>query len=388
MKTMAVLFWIGLVVLFYTYLGYPLLLMLLNRFKAGRSQSTFDKKGRLPPVTLLIAAYNEEKVIKEKIINALRLEYPENLLEIWIASDGSSDRTNDIVREFIGKNNRLHLLELPRMGKAEVINMSMAQLRTEIVVFSDANTEFSPDALKKLVMHFSDTGTGCVCGRLIYRNPGDIMSGKGESFYWRYETALKKMESKLGYIAGANGAIYAIRRELFEPLPPGTINDDFMISMQIVKKGYKSIYEEEATAYEDVAPSVETEFRRHIRDGAGHYIAFYYLMPLLNPLLGTRAFTYWSHRILRWSAPFILIILFILNLMLVDYGFYGLIFALHAGFYVFAVFGMVTVKAKGLPFFMHVPFYFCNLNFALLLGFIKAISGKQKMTWERTERAV
>src|SRR3989338_6907469 len=307
MKTMAVLFWIGLVVLFYTYLGYPLLLMLLNRFKAGRSQSTFDKKGRLTPVTLLIAAYNEEKVIKEKIINALRLEYPENLLEIWIASDGSSDRTNDIVREFIGKNNRLHLLELPRMGKAEVINRSMAQLRTEIVVFSDANTEFSPDALKKLVMHSSDTGTGCVCGRLIYRNPGDIMSGKGESFYWRYETALKKMESKLGYIAGANGAIYAIRRELFEPLPTGTINDDFMISMRIVQEGFKSVYDENAIAYEDVAPNMESEFRRHVRDGAGHYIAVYHLPGLLNPFLGLRSFIYWSHKLLRWIAPFVLI---------------------------------------------------------------------------------
>lgn len=382
-----IIFWIGVITLIYTYLGYPIFLITLNKLLHPKYFPD-EATSCFPSVSILIAAYNEEKVIRCKIENCLRLDYPAELLDIWIASDGSLDNTNRIVQEYASKDNRIHLIEFPRTGKSDVINKTMPHIQSEIVVFSDANTEYVTDAIRNLVKYFSSADIGCVCGRLIYRNPDGVISGKGEGFYWRYETFLKKLESKIGYVAGANGAIYAIRRGLFENLPAKTINDDFTISMQIVKKGLKSIYAEDAIAYEDVATTLENEFKRHVRDGTGHYIAVFHLMGLLNPLLGIRSVIYWSHRILRWFAPFILILLFIINIILLYYSnaFYKALFIPHFLFYLFAVIGLTVIKNKRLPFFMYIPFYFCNLNLALLLGFFKVIIGKQKTTWERTER--
>ncbi len=382
-----VIFLCGIIVLFYVYFGYPILLLLLNRIFYSKSLKDHgDICTKKPSVSILVAAYNEEKVIKKKIENCLRLDYPPDLLSIWIASDGSTDKTNEIVNAYSEKDARIHLMEFSRTGKSGILNKAITSIKSDIVVFSDANTEYAIDALKKLIMPFSNKDVGCVCGRLIYRNPGEVISGKGESFYWRYETALKRIESRLGYVAGANGAIYAIRRGLFEPLPPKTINDDFMISMQIVKRGYKCIYEEEAIAYENVAPTMKSEFKRHVRDSAGHYMALYHLLGLLNPLLGIRAFIFWSHRVLRWLAPFLLILVFIANIFLIKNSFYKTIFVLHLGFYIAGCGGLLSIKNKQLPFFIYVPFYFCNLNLALLIGFFKSITGRQKMTWERTER--
>ena len=379
------IFWIGLFLLFYTYLGYPLLLIVANKILSLKSLSNKEfEKGLV--VSILIAAYNEEKVIGDKLKNCLVLDYPAELLQIYVASDGSSDKTNDIAKRYAEKDKRIHLLEFSRTGKSGVLNKAMAYIKSEIIVFSDANTEYMRDALKNLVKHFSDEKVGCVCGRLIYRNPGEVVSGKGENFYWRYETKIKKLESNLGYVAGANGAIYAIRREIFETLPTETINDDFTISMKIVQSGFKCVYDENAIAYEDVAPNMESEFRRHVRDGAGHYIAMCHLMGLLNPFLGIRSFIYWSHRVLRWVAPFVLVVLFFLNMFLLNNLFYLSLFILQIGFYLLAVVGLIYTKTKKLPFFMYTPFYFVNLNLALLLGFLKAVTGRQKMTWERTER--
>jgi cellulose synthase/poly-beta-1,6-N-acetylglucosamine synthase-like glycosyltransferase len=263
----------------------------------------------------------------------------------------------------------------------------MQQIKDEIVVFSDANTKYDPNSIKKLIVHFTNPKVGCVCGRLVYRNPGEILSGKGESFYWRYETALKKLESKIGYIAGANGAIYAIRRSLFEPLPMKTINDDFTVSMKIVEKGFKSLYEENALAHEEVAPNMKSEFKRHVRDGAGHFIAIGYLLKLLNPFLGVRSLIYWSHRIFRWVAPFMLILVFISNILLIDRLFYLGLFLIQVMFYAFALIGLFSEREnRKLPFLTYIPFYFCNLNAALLYGFIRVISGVQKTTWESTTR--
>ena len=387
MNILMYLFWIGIFLIFYTYIGYPLVLIVLNKIFLNVSKADKDTAAYLPGVSLLITAYNEEECIGDKIENSLQLDYPSDKLEIWIASDGSTDKTNEIVKTFMQENKRIHLLEFKRSGKSVVLNKAMPSLQNDIVVFSDANTEYASDAIKKLVRHFPDTRLGCVCGRLIYRNPGEVISGKGESFYWEYETILKKMESKLGYVAGANGAIYAIRRSLFTPLPPGTINDDFEISMQIVKRGYRCIYEENAFAYEDVALTMESEFKRHVRDSGGHYIAVMHLLGLLNPFTGIRSFIYWSHRILRWFVPFVLIIIFILNGMLINHFCFKTTFILQVAFYVLVIIGFFNLNSKRLSFLMYIPFYFCNLNFALLVGFFKAVSGMQKTTWERTERS-
>ncbi len=382
-------FWSGVIVILYSYIGYPALLLLLNRLIPA--DKPLAENSRLPKVSLVIAAYNEEKVIGDKIKNSLEIDYPEGSFEVVIASDGSTDGTNKIVREWAARDRRVRLLELPRSGKSEAINRAMERINGEIAVFSDANTVYSPDSIKRLVRRFNDPDsmTGCVCGRLVYRNTGRAASGRGEGLYWRYETFLKVLESRLGFIAGANGAIYAIRKGLFEPLARGTINDDLVISMRIVRKGYRSVYEEKAVAYEDVAPTVESEFRRHVRDGAGHYIAAVHLMGLLNPLLGTRAFIYLSHRVLRWGAPFLMIMMLSANIALKGEPFYALLLVPHIGFYLLAASGLFVIKTMPwpLPFYVYGPFYFCNLNLALLFGFLKALTGSQGPAWERTERA-
>lgn len=351
-----------------------------------RKEQNISKFIQLPNVDLLIAAFNEENVIEAKILNSLSLDYPKDLYNIYIASDGSSDRTNEIVRKYSETYPNVHLFNFPRMGKSRVLNLAVKELKAEIVIFSDANTEYALDSIKKLVSHFSRKCVGCVCGRLIYRNPGQILSGAGESFYWRYETVLKKLESKIGYIAGANGAIYAIRRSLFEPFPKNTINDDFTLSMKIVLNGNRSIYDETALGYEDVAPSMESEFKRHVRDGAGHYIAMMHLLDLLNPFLGIRSFIYWSHRIIRWAIPFLLILIFYINYFLIDIKFFMYLFITQVCFYCIALIGWFLSNYVKLPFFIYLPFYFCNLNLALFVGFFKAITRQQKPKWEATSR--
>jgi poly-beta-1,6-N-acetyl-D-glucosamine synthase len=383
---MKIVYWLAFGIIFYAYFGYPIIIFLLSSFFCPKQETEVKKNNTWPYVSLLIAAYNEEKVIGPKIENCLVLDYPKDLLDVWIASDGSSDNTNNIVRKYVSANNNIHLLEFPRTGKSSILNKAMKSMKGEIVVFSDANTEYSTDALKKLVKHFEKPDVGCVSGRLFYRNPGKTISGKGESLYWKYETTLKVMESALGYVAGANGAIYAVRRDLFEPFPPRTINDDFTLSMKIVKKGYKSIYEGNAAVYEDVAPTMESEFNRHVRDGAGHYIAIVHLLGLLNPFLGLRSFIYWSHRIFRWMVPFLLILLFMVNISLLDELSYRVLFTLQCIFYLIAAIGWVAIKKINLPFLIYVPFYFCNLNSALFVGFLRAVANVQKTTWERTER--
>jgi len=383
---MKIIYWLIFGIIFYTYFCYPIVLYLLSKLFEFKNKKGVNDYNKWPKIGLLIAAYNEEKVISAKIENCLMLDYPKDLLHIWIASDGSSDNTNKMVKKYVETNERIHLLEFLRTGKSGILNKAMESLKDEIIVFSDANTEYSTDSLKKLVKPFEDPDVGCVSGRLIYRNPGETISGKGESFYWKYETALKKMESKLGYVAGANGAVYAIRKDLFEPFPPRTINDDFTLSMKIVAKGYKSVYEENATVYEDVAPTMESEFNRHVRDGAGHYIAVVHLLGLLNPFLGLRSFIYWSHRIFRWMVPFLMILLFMVNIFLLDELIYKYLFILQCIFYIVAIIGWAGIKKARLPFFIYVPFYFCNLNSALFLGFLRAVANTQKTTWERTER--
>ena len=383
---MKIIYWLIFGMIVYTYIGYPIVLYLWSNLFDVKRKNEGRADYAWPTVSLLIAAYNEEKVISAKIENCLMLDYPKDLLHIWVASDGSSDNTNRMVKKYTEAQAHIHLLEFPRTGKSGILNQAMKLLNSEVVVFSDANTEYSADAVKRLVRHFEDPDIGCVSGRLIYRNPGETISGKGESIYWKYETALKKMESKLGYVAGANGAIYAIRRDLFEPFPPRTINDDFTLSMKIVMKGFKCVYDENAVVYEDVAPTMQSEFNRHVRDGAGHYIAVVHLLGLLNPLLGLRSFIYWSHRIFRWMVPFLLIFLFIVNIALFDEWSYKILFISQCIFYLVAIVGWAGIQKKNMPFLIYVPFYFCNLNSALFLGFLRAVANVQKTTWERTER--
>lgn len=370
--------WAGIAVLVYIYFGYPLFLLLLTRKKTESCQPVASE---MPSVGIFCAAYNEAAVIREKICNFRSLDYPRDKLRLYIASDGSTDGTNELVQDEAAVDGRISLFAVPRQGKAAAINEGVPNVSEDLIVFTDANTSFDRSAIRFLVRHFMDPQTGCVSGKLIYNNPGKNLSGEGEGAYWRYETSLKKMESRLGYVAGANGAIYAIRKELFEPLPRATINDDFLISMRIVAKGFKSLFDGDAIAWEDVAPDDGSEFQRHVRDGAGHYLAVLHLLPLLNPLCGRRFIIYFSHRILRWLAPVLLILAFVSNAVLASHPTYAFLFLAQVIFYGLALCGAIIKNGKHLPFLFFVPYYFCNLNLALLFGFFRAVTGTQKTSW-------
>lgn len=377
------LLWILIFFILYTYFIYPFLLLFISYF--------FKKKKYDPQYNLkidfLIAAYNEEKVIKWKIENTIGALEHFKYSKIWIVSDGSSDKTVEIIKSNYSNNKQIKLIELDRSGKSQAINKALKKLEGDIVIFSDANTMYKPETVEKLTAPFSDYKIGCTCGKLIYQNPDNIVSGKGESFYWIYENTLKKLESKIGYVSGATGAVYAIRRKLYENLPMNCINDDFTISMKIVEKNYKCIYVEEAIVHEDVAPSVESEFKRHVRDATGHYISVFHLFKMLNLFKGFSSFIFWSHRIIRWSVPFMLILIFLINFKFSDLSFYQELFFLQCLFYFLATIGLLTYRLKKVPFIIFVPFYFCNLNLALFFGFLNALFFKQSGKWESTERS-
>ena len=367
----------------YTYLFYPLILKLWPDFKR-RDVKIKKLDSYIPYVTMLFAAYNEEKVIEEKLKNILDMDYPRDKMVVIIASDGSNDRTNEIVKRYESKS--LKLIEYPRMGKVNVLNKTVPLASGEIIVFSDANTMYNSQAITVLVKHFKNADVGCVCGRLKLINPKSVQSGEGEGFYWRYETWIKENESRFGCVAGANGAIYAIRRDLFEEMPSNIINDDFHISMKIMERGYKIIYESDAIGIEEVAPDFKSEFLRHVRDGAGHYREIVHLKALLHPVKGVMFFSYVSHRLIRWMVPFLLPLIFFANIPLIQSSGFLVLFVLQICVYTIGFLAFVLQKKDiGLgP--LKIPFFFLSINLALLVGFVKNLVGAQSVTWDRTER--
>lgn len=375
-------FWTFVFLILYTYFFYPILLVLINKFYGCKKFTTNTDLN----IDFVILAYNEEKVIDWKINNSLEALTEFKNSKLWIVSDGSSDSTVEIVSKYL-QNPKIRLLKLKRSGKSQAINKAMKELCGDIVVFSDANIEYNSNTILELVSPFSDSRVGCSCGKLVFKNPGKVISGEGESFYWKYENLLKKLESKIGYVSGATGAVYAIRRTLFKELPLNCINDDFTISMNVVNQGYKCLYAENAIVYENVAPSVESEFKRHIRDATGHYISIFHLSGLLNIFRGMSSFIFWSHRIIRWSVPLILFAVLILNYFLIANIEYLILFSIQIIFYILAILGLFFYRFKNIPFIIFAPFYFCNLNLALLLGLFNALFFKQKGMWESTERS-
>ena len=357
---------------------------LYSSFK-GENGDVFgtDRDEYYPSVSLIISAYNEDSVIKEKIENCLALDYPFERLEIIIASDGSDDRTNEIIRR--EASTRIIFHDLERMGKVNVLNTVIPKANGEILVFSDANTIYNSDAIKQLTKHFKNDTIGCVCGNLQLINP-DTKEVDGESLYWRYEKWIKKSESKLGVVVGANGAIYAIRRNILTPLPGNTINDDFHNSMQTFVKRSKLIFAEEAVAKEDVALNFQSEFNRHIRDGAGHYREIWHFVALLNPFRGKYFLAYFSHRVLRWLVPFFMISIFILNLLLIDKVAFVYFLALQLTFYSSAII-LFILKRNGINVgILNIILFFTSTNIALLIGFFKTILGLQSVKWDSTKR--
>lgn len=384
-------FWTCSALVVYAYVGYPILVWSLSRLfgravddaKVREQADTGDSRN-LPTVALLIAAHNEELVIGRRVQNALAMDYPGDRLQIVIASDGSSDATASIVRQFT--DSKVRLLDCPRRrGKAPVLNSAMAELSAEIVLLSDANTEIDPAAARKLVRWFRDPSVGAVCGRLLLVDPRSGRNGDG--MYWKYETFLKRCEGRLGGLLGSNGAIYAIRRTLYQPIPSNTIVDDFVIPLLArLRTGCRIVYDYDAVAREETAESVGAEFDRRARIGAGGFRSIGLLWRLLDPRRGWVSFTFLSHKILRWFCPFFMLGALLSSVLLWHDPIHRLLLGGQGLFYSAALATTLAPDRVRLPKPLRLAAMFVSMNGALLFGFVRWAKGNQSGMWRRTSR--
>jgi len=373
----------------FAYAIYPILIFVLSKVFGRPNHAIGLKDDELPQIALLIAAYNEERIIRQRIENALNLDYPIEKLTIAICSDGSTDETNEIVACLVERHpGRIQFFDCPvNRGKASVLNETIPQLESEIIVLSDANTAMLPDALRSLASWFAQPDVGVVCGKLVLY---DCVTGNNaDGLYWRYETFLKKCESRLGALLGSNGGIYAIRRDLFPGLPQGTIIDDFYIPMEIKRRsGCRIVYDTKAVAREETAASIGAEFRRRSRIGAGGFQAIGMLWRLLSPTHGWVAFAFFCHKVLRWLCPFFLVIAVISNAMILDTEFGQAMFALQLLGYTLASVGPWIPNRPKVLKLLRLPAMFVSMNVALLFGFFKWAFKRQSGTWACTDRTL
>jgi len=368
----------------YAYVGYPVLVWMLARVFGRERVRPEVTDADLPTLSLLIAAYNEEAEIGRRIENALELDYPADKLEIVIASDGSTDRTNEIVRGYERFGVKLLAFE-KRRGKATVLNDAIPAVSGAIVMLSDANTFMHASAAGRLAAWFQDPNIGVVCGRLVLTDPS---TGKNvDSLYWKYETFMKKCESRLGALLGSNGAIYAIRKSLFQGIPTNTIIDDFVIPLLARQRsGCRVIYDREAVATEETPAKLTSEFHRRTRIGAGGFQSMVWLRGLLNPRHGWVSFTFLSHKILRWLCPFALLIALLANLALCRYPAFMGLFVAQVLFYAVALTAGWLPKGPRILRYPRLATMFTMMNAALLIGFFRWLRSGQSAAWKRTER--
>jgi cellulose synthase/poly-beta-1,6-N-acetylglucosamine synthase-like glycosyltransferase len=376
------IFWSSIFLIGYSYAIYPVILLALRRSSKVEDCASQDV---LPSVSVVIAAYNEEKDIDTRIKNLLYLDYPKGKLEIIIASDGSSDKTVEIAKRFEAEGVVVCDYK-QRRGKVNVLNATVPKAKNGIIVFSDATTIFKGDTVRKLVRRFQDKEIGCIGGRLIFTTQKGSTSGDLEGVYWRYETFLREVEGRFGALLGASGALFAIRKELFYVCPPDTIIEDFVVPMKVIERGLKCVYEAEAIGFEDAAKHIVQEKKRRIRIGSGGYQSIGLLWKMLNPLRGFPALAFWSHKILRWFTPHFMIAAFVANILLLNIPVYQWIFAAQLCFYGLAVLGQVLSRFGFVFKTLNLFYYFISMNFALFLGFVNFITKTHTVKWERTER--
>jgi len=382
------LLWFSLFIIFYAFIGYGLLLYALVLLKRRNTTYQFTGVSNYQPmVTLVIPCYNEANILEEKILNCKQLDYPEDLLKIYFITDGSTDEFHEVLKE----HPELILLhEDRRGGKTAAENRAMKFIETPIVVFSDANTMLNREAVKNIVKHFGDGKTGCVSGeKRVTVEEEDSASSAGEGIYWKYESFLKRFDSEFHSAVGAAGELVAFRTDLYEELPEDTILDDFMQSMLIAAKGYKIVYEPNAYAVETGSASIDEEMKRKIRISAGGWQSIQRLRGKITPAKDfTLFFQYISHRVLRWTVtPFLLILVFILNLFLAsNHWIYETLMIGQVLFYLAALLGYFLENRKIRFKILFIPFYFCMMNYAVILGLIRFLKKSQKGVWEKAVR--
>jgi cellulose synthase/poly-beta-1,6-N-acetylglucosamine synthase-like glycosyltransferase len=376
-----ILFWTAVFLVTYTYIGFPLG-VILRGLLWGRPYNR-EQLTNLPSVSIVISAYNEARSIGAKLNNILSMEYPREYLEVIIASDGSTDGTDAIVEQY--KEYGVKLLSLPRVGKAAALNTAVNAATGEILVFSDANSMYKTDAIKQLVRPFGDPKVGGVAGNQIYRteNSGGS-STDGERAYWNFDRMLKQFQGRSGNTLAATGAIYAIRRSLFGPIPDG-VSDDFFTSTGVIARGYRLIFAPEAIAYEPVAATSQVEFGRKVRVIIRSWKAFGFRRELLNPIrYKFYAIQLFSHKILRYLVVFPLLMLFLVSPFLWEAGFlYQMATIAQVMFYTCAVSGWLLKGTRlGRKKIFTIPFYFCMVNAASLVAIIKVLLRHQIKHWE------
>ncbi|TAK35859.1 MAG: glycosyltransferase family 2 protein [Chloroflexota bacterium] len=383
MSVLEMAFWLSALVAAYAYVGYGIVISAL----AAMRPRPHLRGAIRPSVALIIAAHNEEAVIREKIVNSLRQTYPRERLEIVVVSDGSTDATPAIVQEYQHEG-VVSLYQPARMGKAAAMQRAAENTRSEILVFSDANSMYTPDTIENLVRNFADPQVGCVSGEKQIRAQGQMGAVKTSGLYWRYESYLKRMDSKVNSVVGAAGEIFATRRSLFRPAESDSIIEDFVISMRIAAAGHRVIYEPEAISVEEVAASTADEYERRVRISAGGFQSIVRLRRILISRRWLLIFQYLSHRVLRWAVvPFLLPVLLLTNIALAYQPLYQGLLALQLILVALAGAGWACgMLGMGSPRLTRVPFYFYMLNVAALVGFYRYISGRQKVTWTRTRR--
>ena len=368
-------FIICLSLLVYMFLGYPVILWGLSLF----AKKTVVKGDIFPEVSLIVAAYNEAEVIREKIENSLELDYPKEKLEIIIASE-ATDKTDKIVMEY--EEQGVVLSAYPgRKGKAATLFRTVPKAIGQIIVFSDANAMYDKNAIKNLVRNFNDERIGCVSGQLKYLNPDNTSVGSGEGIYWKYEMGLKNLESRLFSLLGANGSIFAIRKELYFPIAPDR-GDDFELPIKISQNGYGVVLEPEAISWENSSSTSNEEFKRKVRIIAWNMKS---CLLLLRECFFKKktllVFQLISHKFLRWLFPIFAMGLLVTNIFLVE-TFFRILLVMQVLFYTAAGFGyVIDVRGNKVPRLLIVPYYFCLIHGAAIAGLYHLICSDQKTVW-------
>jgi len=387
---MIIALWLSLGIVFYAFFGYGILLYILVKIRIllKGKRTIPSNQDQWPTCTLIVAAYNEESYILNKIHNTLALNYPKDKLTLLFVTDGSNDKTPQIISQFP----EIKLMHQPqRNGKIAAVHRAMLTVTSDITVFTDANTNLNVDALKHICRHYADATVGAVSGekRVAIETVSDATAGEG--FYWKYESKLKTWDSELYSVVGAAGELFSVRTALYEHVEPDTILDDFMISMRIAQKGYRIVYEPTAYAVENGSENIKEELKRKIRIAAGGIQSIVRLKALLVPTNNfVLSFQYISHRVLRWTVtPFLMILAYMLNLSLVLEGGSALYLGLMGCqflFYGLAILGWLLEKQAIRIKILFIPYYFCMMNYAVIAGIQRYLGGKQSAAWEKSKR--
>ena len=394
MLTLKILFWACLLIVFYTYIGYGMLLYIiiqLKRLLTGKPRETvMPSDEELPTMTLMICAYNEEDVVAEKMANTLALDYPKDKFRIMWVTDGSNDRTNELLAAYP----EVDIVFSPeRKGKTAALKHGLRELKTRYVAFTDANTMINSGALREIARLFSDPTVGCVSGekRVAARKAGE-MAAEGEGLYWKYESTLKRWDSELYSAMGAAGELYAIDPKLCREVPDEALLDDFMLSMYVVQAGKRIAYTPDAFAREYGSANLYEESKRKRRIAAGGLQSIWWLRSMLNPLKQPLVtFQYVSHRVLRWSiTPFAMILLLLVNIALVIMGagfFYTVMLILQTIFYLMALAGWLQNRFGYKNKFLYTAYYFVFMNFNVFRGMSYLRTHGKSGAWEKAKRS-